>query len=406
MFIDLSQFTKSLSTALDYAERELFDVSQLHGLRVAVLTNRMAEYFGVPADERFALTQAALLHDCALSEYFNDEIKTDGSTAKEADMKAHCIAGENMLKKLPFYYAVNGAVLYHHECADGSGAFRLKASETPLYAQMIHLADNADIMFSLDSCDKEKYDSLISWIKENTGSLFGGICAEAFLGSIDYSFLESISGEGVNKVYDTVLSCGTFDVSIEALREMSLIFAEITDYKSHFTCRHSKGIAEKAEAMGRYYSLPDEECEKLYIAGALHDVGKLLVSNSILEKPDRLSAEEYRDIQNHAVGTWNLLKDISGMEDICRWAALHHEKLDGSGYPFGYRGEALDRNSRLMACLDVYQALVEDRPYKAGISHKEAMAILRNMGDRGQLDTVIIDDIDSCFFKDRGAKIA
>lgn len=78
-----------------------------------------------------------------------------------------------------------------------------------------------------------------------------------------------------------------------------------------------------------------------------------------------------------------MLRNISGLEDITRWAALHHEKLDGSGYPFGLTAELLEKNARLMACLDIYQALVEDRPYKAGMSHNAAMAILKKMGGDG-----------------------
>ena len=92
-----------------------------------------------------------------------------------------------------------------------------------------------------------------------------------------------------------------------------------------------------------------------------------------------------------------MLKGIRGIEDITRWAARHHEKLDGSGYPFGMTGEQLDSNDRLLACLDIYQALVEERPYKAGLSHEEAIGILRKMGNEGQLDNGVISDIDECF---------
>lgn len=157
------------------------------------------------------------------------------------------------------------------------------------------------------------------------------------------------------------------------------------------------GIAQKAEEMGRYYKLSEEECDKLFVAGALHDIGKLITDNVILDKPGKLTPEEYKEIQYHAMGTWDMLKNIEGIEDITKWAAYHHEKLDGSGYPFELTGDKLDKNSRLMACLDIYQALVEDRPYKAGMPHEEAMGILRKMGDAGQLDNQIIDDIDSCF---------
>lgn len=92
-----------------------------------------------------------------------------------------------------------------------------------------------------------------------------------------------------------------------------------------------------------------------------------------------------------------LLKDIEGLEEICRWASLHHEKLDGSGYPFGYSSKDLGKEERLLACLDVYQALNEDRPYKKAMPHDKAIKMMRGMGERGKLDENIIKDIADCF---------
>lgn len=397
MIIDFSGFAESLSFAIDYAEAALTGATSNHGLRVAVLTRRMAAGLNLDEDALYMLTQAALLHDCAIMEYLSDEPAEAGAAADELDMCSHCRVGERMLLKLPFYENISGAVLYHHERADGQGAFCLKPEQTPFYAQLIHIADNVDVRFSLNDCDAEKYTEVCAYVRTGIGTLFTEECAEAFLNAVDRDLMQQLSGAGVRMLYHDLLPQRMIEVSMETLREMSSIFADITDYKSNFTWRHSMGIAEKAEAMGHFYALPEEECSKLYVAGALHDIGKLLTSNDILDKPGKLTPEEYKEIQNHAVGTWDLLHRIGGLEDIASWAALHHEKLDGSGYPFGYTGERLDRNSRLMACLDIYQALVEDRPYKAGMSHSAAMAILRKMGSGGQLDQVITDDIDACF---------
>ncbi len=129
----------------------------------------------------------------------------------------------------------------------------------------------------------------------------------------------------------------------------------------------------------------------------MHDIGKLVVDKDILEKPDKLTKEEYRHIQNHAYYTFDILRKISGFEDITLWASSHHEKLDGSGYPFGKKAENLSFNERLMACLDIYQALIEDRPYKNGLGHEAAMNILRDMSDRNMLDESIVTDIDCIF---------
>lgn len=399
MNIDFSKFTESLSIALDYAEKAFLNVEPYHGMRVAILTNKMAKALGFDEETVYSLTQAAMLHDCALSEYLIDELPNQGLATKEMDMSAHCVAGESILKKLPFYSRVNGSVLYHHERADGKGALKQTPDKTPIFAQLIHIADAIDVEFNLYTFNKAKYDKICEWLKENEGVIFTEECAEVFITSIGYRTFDTITGDNSKTMVSELLPKRTIDISTETLKEMSSIFADITDYKSHFTWKHSMGIAEKADKMGRYYRLTDEDCDKLFIAGALHDIGKLIISDKILEKPGKLSSEEFKEIQNHAVGTWDMLHNISGLEDITLWASLHHEKLDGSGYPFGYKGERLDKNSRLMACLDIYQALIEDRPYKTGMSHKDAMNILRKMGDAGQLDETIINDIDSCFGK-------
>lgn len=397
MKIELTKFIHSLTMALDFVEEEIIKVARNHGKRVAVMVNRMAVQAGLDEDTVFTLTQAAVLHDCALSEYLNDELNGENGSLDERNMAEHCIVGERMLMKLPVYHAIQGSVLYHHERADGKGAMGKTVEETPLTAQLIHMADLADVTFSLDSMNPEKYEKLLAWLECVRGTAVSEESAELFLKVADYEMLSSIAGEGCRAVLLTMLPQFMDEISTEVLREMASFFAKITDYKSHFTWRHSIGIAEKAERMGEFYGYDRDLRDKLYIAGALHDLGKLLISNEILEKPGKLTSGEYREIQNHAMGTWKLLSNIGGLEEISRWAALHHEKLDGSGYPFGYTEEELSDNERLLACLDIYQALVEERPYKAGLSHREAMEILNKMGREGQLDQKILKDLDACF---------
>lgn len=397
MKIELTKFLQSLTDALDYVEIEIIRTARNHGKRVAAMTNRMAKEAGMAEGDVFALTTAATLHDCALSEYLKDELGESNRILDEMNMSEHCIAGEKLLEKLPMYHSVRGSVLFHHERADGKGALGKKAEETPFSAQLIHMADIADVTFSLDAITPEKYRAILAWLEREKGSAFSAESAMLFGKAVDYEFLSSISGEGCRSVLRGMLPDFSDEINTEVLREMSLFFAKITDYKSRFTWKHSSGIAEKAEIMGRFYGYDAELCDKLFIAGALHDIGKLLISNEILEKPGKLTGSEYKEIQNHAMGTWRLLSEIGGMEEICRWASLHHEKLDGSGYPFGYRASELGKHERLLACLDIYQALVEERPYKAGLSHEEAMAILNKMGNEGQLDREILADIDECF---------
>jgi HD-GYP domain-containing protein (c-di-GMP phosphodiesterase class II) len=133
------------------------------------------------------------------------------------------------------------------------------------------------------------------------------------------------------------------------------------------------------------------------LAAAFHDLGKLAVPPEVLEKPGKLNQEEFEIIKTHITHTRRMLGGLTafpGMGDLVEWAANHHEKLDGGGYPLGKAGEKLDFNSRLMACIDVYQAVSEERPYHPRRSHGETMPILFNMAERGGLDRKIVEDMD------------
>ena len=402
MKIDISAFGDSLSLALDYAEREVLGIAPYHGSRVAAISACMAQAAGFSPDTVFSLTIASLLHDCALVEYLADELMiVDGravvSERSEADMRLHCSSGEKIVGAFPSYGLVTGAILYHHERADGKGAFGLTADQTPFSARLIHLADAVDFNWKTETMDREKYDAVRRWVDASAGTLTDRECADLFLSSVSYELMESITGD---KAFDTVRRAASrreVELSAADLVGIAGVFAFIIDYKSKFTCRQSSGIAEKAKKMGEFYGLDEETCDKLYVAGALHDIGKLMVGNDILEKPGRLTDEEFSVIQNHAVGTHVMLDNVGGLEEIASWAANHHEKLDGSGYPLHKKAEELGRFERLMACIDIYQALVEDRPYKSGFPHEKAMEILRSEVSKGHLDAQITEDIDRCY---------
>ena len=397
MRIEFTSFIETISQATDFVEAEILQIPNYHEKRIAVMANRMGAHMGLDSETLYALTMAAALHDCALSEYLNDEFSDRGYNVNELNMASHCIAGERMLQTFPFYHRVSGAILHHHDRPDGTGALGARAEDTPLSAQILHIADMADTAFSLNTMHRQKYEELMRWIDSQRDAMFSAECCTLFREAVTYEVLTGIADPNCGEAFKALMPEAEVDVSIDVMRQLATFLAHITDYKSHFTWKHSLGIADKAERMGRFYGESREMQDKLFIAGALHDIGKLLIPNDILEKPGKLTSEEYREITNHALGTWDMLHRIRGLEDITRWASLHHEKLDGSGYPFGYTADQLDRYERLLACLDIYQALVEERPYKPGLPHDEAMAILYRMGNAGQLDAQIIRDIDACF---------
>lgn len=391
-----------LSHALDYVEKELIGVQTHHGKRVAYLCSLLGRYAGLTNKECLDLAACAVLHDNALSEYLQLEYLSTGEMVMEIEpnkIGIHCTIGERNIQGFPFWGDVKNVILYHHENADGSGPFAKMEGEIPFYASLIHLADQVDARFSLRQMNEEKWEKIRNYVMDNTGKLFAHREASLFLEHMNREEMSSLSDDNVDKALHKVLAYVEEDYSPEDVMHISGIFARIVDYKSTFTSLHSMGIAHKAYTMASYYHLSKEMSAKLFLAGALHDIGKLAVDVNILEKMDKLTMEEFDQIKKHALITYEILHRIHGMEDICRWAALHHEKLNGNGYPFGFDGSKLGKYERLIGCLDIYQALREDRPYKKGKSHEETMEILRQMAKNGFVDALITEDIHKVFRK-------
>lgn len=397
MRIAINDLLRAVSTALDHVEAEAAGVTTYHAQRVAYLAVLTGRELGLKQDELVYLFAAALLHDNALFVFFNEDADTETHSWVEEEPGAHCKAGEENVKGLPFYPQIENAILYHHERDDGEGPFRKKTDEIPLFARLIHLGDALDRTFDLNEVSEEKYHKLIQYVKEQRDSCFDGECVDAFCQAVSCEALAGIAGDNINAALDDLVPRQEWDMTSDKLIKFADIFARITDIKSQFTYEHSLGIAKKAYEMAEYYKWDQDTAQRLYVAGTLHDIGKLMIHNDILEKPGRLTTEEYTEIQNHAMGTYQILSPVKGLEDITKWAALHHEKLDGSGYPFGKDAGELGKKERLMACLDIYQALVEKRPYKAGMPHTKAIGILKQMADNGQLDADIVADIDDYY---------
>jgi len=126
------------------------------------------------------------------------------------------------------------------------------------------------------------------------------------------------------------------------------------------------------------------------VAGHLHDLGKLAVPAEILEKPAKLTEEEFDIIKSHTFYTYSILETISDLDVINAWASFHHERLDGKGYPFRHKGEDLSLGSRIMAVADVFTAITEDRPYRKGMTSDRALQVLQQMAANSALDSGIV----------------
>lgn len=400
MRLSMNDLLYHFSYALDCVEHDLVGTTTHHGQRVACMCVAMGEGYGYSKEKLMDLAGIAILHDNALTEYIQDEWKNGVDVLRDSarvELGAHCVIGERNLSLMPFQEPEAGSILYHHENADKTGPFHKRADEVCMNAQLIHVADQVDALWDLSHVTREKYENIVKFVREQEDKMFSAKCVQLFCDSCTYELLAAFGREKALVLLQEMLPRVEREYTDEQMKGISDVVANIVDYKSKFTRTHSLGIAQKAERMGQHYNYSAEDVTKLYFAGAMHDIGKLVVDRDILEKPDKLSDHEYTHMKNHAYYTYDILRRIEGMGEVTMWASYHHEKLDGSGYPFGKTAEELSEPERLMACIDIYQALTEKRPYKEGMSHEKAIAILHTMVDKGQLDGKIVADIDKVF---------
>lgn len=403
MEIDIIGLLSAFSFALDCVEAELIHVTSNHGKRVAYMSVCMAEKMGVSDDALRDLAACALLHDNALTQYINEEfysdisnidtlkVSSDDITPRQLGM--HCIYGEKNLEKYPFKTGVKDVILYHHEEADGSGPFEKKWTEVPLFARIIHFSDMLDAFCKAQKFDEDVFNKAVHFIEKNKDKRFDSEVTKMFFDAFDKDEFSRLGDEHIEEYFWEKVPCEKSFYSFNVLKDLADLFAKIIDYKSEFTSRHSLGVARTASKISEIMGYDKVICDKMYLAGTLHDVGKIAIGNEILEKPARLTDEEFAKMKNHAGYTYMILSKVDGFEEIRDIAAFHHERLDGSGYPFGKRADELTTLQRIMACADIYQALMEKRPYKDGMNHDKACEILKDMADKNWIDKNITEVI-------------
>lgn len=381
---------RAAASALDIVESEFMGASANHSGRTALLCSAMGQFLGMDHERILGLTVCAMLHDNGLTESMLSE-----RIRGKADMKAHCEYGQRNVDSLCLETA-GDCILFHHERPDGLGPFGKKAGEISLEAEILAIADSIDLEYHLQSLELEDLDYVRGVIMNDTGKRYSEQAGGALLETLDRSMLALLKDASIRRG----AAIPKWYAAGEDVIGFARFMARVVDYRSLFTMRHSIQIANGAWLMGIHYGYEFSERLRLYLAASLHDLGKLAVPVKILEKGSSLSGDELWLVREHVFSTWEFLKSIEGFEDfqnVQEWASFHHEKLDGSGYPFGKQAAELDVNSRLLACLDVYQSASEERPSHPGRDHAAAMKILCRMADRGRADAGIVRDIDRVF---------
>ncbi len=378
----------SLSDSIDLAGSQITS----HQMRTAFIAGQIALAAGLPRERTENLIVTSLFHDIgALS--LEEKIRLH--EIEEIDAEAHCVLGEALFGSIPLFAPGKKIVRNHHrawDCWDQS----IDWPEV-FDSQVLFLADYLERKIDRSLFILHQMDALDKKIASVSGTLIHHDVVDLFR---DISKRESFWLDLASpRLYSILLNSKPFqeaEIAFEDISSIALLFRNIIDFKSRFTATHSTGVAECAVLLARIFGLPEFVIMQMEVAAFFHDLGKLAVPNSILEKPGRLTEAEFAVMKQHTYITHTVLETIGGLGDIAKWAAYHHESLDGTGYPYHIKGEEMDLQARILKVADVFTALSEHRPYRKGMDRKEIERILKSLAaDRkvdGKIVKALIDD--------------
>jgi HD-GYP domain-containing protein (c-di-GMP phosphodiesterase class II) len=386
--VPLHRLVLSLSEALDHVHPRVAD----HQQRVAYVATNVARCMGYGGQDLLDVFHAAALHDIGLIGHEN-RVKAVHLGQLER-VGWHGELGFELLRENPLFARPAEILRYHHvPWAHGQGA-ESAGSPVPLASHILVLADEVERAIDRDTPVLEQSSLIIERTASLSGERFHPDCVEAFrdVAQAEAFWLDATS----ERIYAVLLR--QVDWPVLTIDEVTIgpiaeVFARIVDAASPWTAVHTAGVAASAVALAQRLNFSPRELHLMRAAGYLHDLGKLSVPTQILDKPGKLTREEFSTVKAHTYHTFRILDTIGGMPQIAEWAAFHHERLDGNGYPFHHAGADLTLGSRIMAVADVFTALTEDRPYRKGLSSAEALRVLEGLADRGALDAEIVGTV-------------
>ena len=419
--VPVSEVLAALSHALDMTEGQ----TRGHSIRTCMIGMRIGEAAGIGTDALAELYYALLLKDAGCSsnasrmaalfgsddQYVKPRLKavdwhdrrtlamaTWNATAKGGTLwsrmrhfigiaqqpgvtreliASRCERGGNIARRLGFPEGTAVAIQSLDEHWNGQGHPQGLAGEAiPQFSRIMNLAQTIEVFIAKDNGSERMADEIL---RSRSGRWFDPALTDIARELLrDDEWRAGIySGDADDRVLQLEHAGRAWEVDDDGLDQIAEAFADIIDAKSPFTYRHSSMVAAYAKATATQMGFDAEGVRQMYRAGLLHDIGKLGVSSRILDKPGPLNSRERAEMREHPRYTWEILKRVRAFEDFAMLAALHHEKLDGSGYPWGRTADDLDMPARVLVVCDIYEAITESRAYRTGLTTAQAMQILR-----------------------------
>ncbi len=287
-----------------------------------------------------------------------------------------CERGAGIAMRLGFSEATANAIRSLDEHWNGGGHPEgLAGEEIPILARIINICQTVEVFHS-----EHGIGGAIAVLLKRRGTWFDPALVDKMLTwrTEAERWGKTVADEIGEAVMALEPGAEAEMLSAEELDEIARAFADIIDAKSPFTFNHSANVAAFAVAIARASGADATEQQRIYRAGLLHDIGKLGVSNLILDKPGRLTPEERVEVERHPVFTNNILSHVRAFGNFAWTASIHHECLDGSGYPYKLNAAQIDGPARMLCVADVFEALTADRPYRAGMTPEDAFGLMRS----------------------------
>jgi len=355
-----------------------------HHERVAYIAYSIARQMQLPYNKQREILLAGALHD---SGALSLEERLHSLSFEDRYPYLHAELGYNLFKN--FTPLSNSALLirHHHDRWDN---FK---DTVPLGSHILHLSDRIEVLIDKHEEILGQVNDINSRIFPEFGHMFMPALKEIYTElNTKESFWLNIMYNPIEIIKKQLGIVPEIQLNINELLELANIFRRMIDFRSVYTAAHSASVAAVAQELANLFGFSEYAQELMKIAGYLHDLGKLAVPQEILEKPAKLNDYEFNIMRSHVFYTYRILANINGLEQINEWASLHHERLNGKGYPFHLKAADISFGSRIMAVADVFTAIAEDRPYRKGLSKDQIIRTLSHMGV-DSLDSKIVNSL-------------
>jgi putative nucleotidyltransferase with HDIG domain len=333
----------------------------------------------LPQVLRFVLSHTGM--NASLAERFRSVVnifQNGGEIAREL-IETRCQRGADIARQMRFSDAVAEGIRDLDEHWDGGGKPMGFAGHaiSPL-ARIALLAQVVDVFYMSNG-----RASAIAEARNRSGGWFDPEVVAAFVDIAgDDSFWDVLGSEDIEqRILALEPGAVTLTADEDCLDDIAAAFARVIDAKSPYTSGHSDRVAVFSDLIAEEMGYDTARRRWLKRAALLHDIGKLGVSNSVLDKPAKLDDEEWVQMRNHATLSEEILSRIDAFADMSRVAGGHHERLDGKGYPKGLKDTEIDLDTRIVSTADVFDALTADRPYRAAMPVSKALSILWDGAD-------------------------